>query len=332
MKKTALLMMMLMLGTGTAVPAADFNGDGIGDIAVFRATSGLWAVRGVTRLYFGSTGDNPVPGDYRGLGRDTAAIYRDSSGLWAVRGVTRVYFGNGSDDPRPGDYNGDGIYDIGVFRKSSGLWAVRDVTRLYFGSSADMAVPPGEIRSGLPRTGQTMIYRGGDDGWYQVGAPFLYQTFIYPLSDWVTVDRRTGLMWAKYGDGEGCNYGQQTDWISAIDWSNNLVFAGYNDWRVPNIKELQSIVDYGKHDPAIDTTYFASTKDWYWSSSTYDVDHLQAWRVNFYDGYVLTKLRPLIDMSGRSGEAECLTHDGPALSAFQQRLDRGRRGGPGRRR
>ena len=49
--------------------AADFNGDGRDDIAVFRPSIGLWAVRGVTRVYFGGSGDNPVPADYNHDGR-----------------------------------------------------------------------------------------------------------------------------------------------------------------------------------------------------------------------------------------------------------------------
>jgi hypothetical protein len=55
------------------------------------------------------------------------------------------------------------------------------------------------------------------------------------------------------------------------------------------VKELQSIVDYGRYDPAIDTTVFPGTNvdpDGYWSSSTYAGDTGSAWIVYFYDGYV----------------------------------------------
>jgi len=41
---------------------ADYDGDGIADIAIFRGTSGLWALRGVSRVYFGTSGDVPVSG------------------------------------------------------------------------------------------------------------------------------------------------------------------------------------------------------------------------------------------------------------------------------
>ncbi|MDP8214640.1 MAG: hypothetical protein RAO92_09160 [Candidatus Euphemobacter frigidus] len=69
------------------------------DIALFRGSSGLWAVRGVSRVYFGGSTDQPVPGDYGGDGTFYPGIYRPASGLWSVSGVTRVYFGGSSDTP-----------------------------------------------------------------------------------------------------------------------------------------------------------------------------------------------------------------------------------------
>ena len=115
----------------------DYNGDGTSDIAIFRSASGLWAVRGITRVYFGGSADDTVPGDYDGDGTTEISIFRETSGLWAVRGTTRSYFGSSIDLPEPGDYNGDGTADIGIFRDSSGLWAIRGITRVYFGSSVD---------------------------------------------------------------------------------------------------------------------------------------------------------------------------------------------------
>ena len=121
--------------------SGDYNGDGKTDLGIFRAYSGLWAVRGMTRVYFGSPSDTAVPGDYNGDGSCEAAIFRSVAGLWAVKGVTRVYFGSSSDAPAPGYYAGSTSKNIGIFRASSGLWAIRGVTRSYFGSSADTIVP-----------------------------------------------------------------------------------------------------------------------------------------------------------------------------------------------
>ncbi|MEA1928831.1 MAG: hypothetical protein U9N73_11555, partial [Candidatus Auribacterota bacterium] len=119
----------------------DYDGDGTSDIAVFRGDSGLWAVRGVTRVYFGGSTDETIPGDYDGDGTTDIGVFRPASGLWAIRGVTRAYFGSGSDLPEQGDYDGDGTADIGIFRAASGLWAIRGVTRAYFGGSTDEPVP-----------------------------------------------------------------------------------------------------------------------------------------------------------------------------------------------
>ena len=41
----------------------------------------------------------PVPGDYNGAAGDEVAIFRDGTGLWAIRGITRVYFGTEDDLP-----------------------------------------------------------------------------------------------------------------------------------------------------------------------------------------------------------------------------------------
>lgn len=110
--------------------SGDYDGDGRDDIAVFRGSSGLWAVRGVTRAYFGGFTDLPVPGDYNRDGKSDIGVFRSATGLWAVRGLTRLYFGSSSDTVVPGDYDGDSRCDIGIYRPASGLWAIRSVTRV----------------------------------------------------------------------------------------------------------------------------------------------------------------------------------------------------------
>jgi len=121
--------------------SGDYNGDGTSDIAIFRPTSGLWAIRGISRIYFGGSTDRAVPGDYNGDGTTDPGIFRPSNGVWAISGVTRIYYGSTSDQPVPSDYNGDGTCDIGIFRSTSGLWAIRDVLRIYFGAEGDTPVP-----------------------------------------------------------------------------------------------------------------------------------------------------------------------------------------------
>ena len=129
-------------GADGDLPASgDYNGDGITDIAIYRPTTGLWAVKDATRVYYGSGSDTSVPGDYDGDGICDIAVFDLDTGLWSLRGITTAYFGNIDDNPVPGDYDGDGIDDIGIFRPTSGLWAVRGITRAYFGGTDDNPVP-----------------------------------------------------------------------------------------------------------------------------------------------------------------------------------------------
>jgi|GEM_PF-1514646 len=151
--------------------SGDYDGDGRDDIAVFRGSTGLWAVRGVTRAYFGGFTDLPVPGDYDGDGKSDIGVFRSATGLWAVRGVTRLYFGSSSDTAVPGDYDGDSRCDIGIFRPASGLWAIRTVTRVYFGGSGDDPVPGSYGGGG---NSQVAIFRPGSGLWALRGISRIY--------------------------------------------------------------------------------------------------------------------------------------------------------------
>jgi len=79
-------------------------------------------------------------------------------------------------------------------------------------------------------------------------------------------DTSTGLMWLQQDSGNfsaGLDGDGKLDWSGALAWAENLEYAGYSDWRLPNAKELQSIVDYTRSpattsSPAIDPV-FSST-------------------------------------------------------------------------
>lgn len=136
--------------------SGDYDGDGTAEIAVFRSTTGLWAIRDLSRFYFGGSSDIPVPGDYDGDGTSEAGIFRPSGGLWAIRGITRLYFGGGNDIPIPRDYDGTGRERPAIFRHESGLWALRELSRFYFGGAADLPVPADYTGNGRTDPG---IYR-----------------------------------------------------------------------------------------------------------------------------------------------------------------------------
>ncbi len=90
-------------------------------------------------------------------------------------------------------------------------------------------------------------------------------------------DLATGLMWQLADDS------QTRNWEEALDYAEDLDLADYSDWRLPNIKELQSIVDYTKsvdstNSPAIDDLFSLSeitdpngktNYGFYWSSTTH---------------------------------------------------------------
>jgi lysophospholipase L1-like esterase len=153
------------------IDSGDYSGNGSADIAIFRPSSGLWAVRGLTRVYFGSLSDLPVSGDYDNDGTTDIAIFRASNGLWAVRGVTRVYFGKSEDIPVPGDHGGDGFCQPAIFRENSGLWAVRGGPRRYFGQAGDHPVP-GYYRGSAAK--DIAVFRPGNGLWAVHGLTRFY--------------------------------------------------------------------------------------------------------------------------------------------------------------
>jgi hypothetical protein len=147
----------------------------------------------------------------------------------------------------------------------------------------------------LPKTGQIISGRAGDDGDYQAGSK-ANPRFV-DNGDGTISDRVTRLMWVKDGNSAGCNNGSPLNWNNAIDFAVALNYAGHTDWRMPNIKELMSIVDYGLGGdgivPAINATFFPNTvMDAYWSSTLYAAvpDDL-AWGVSFGDGDVFVDYR-----------------------------------------
>jgi hypothetical protein len=99
--------------------------------------------------------------------------------------------------------------------------------------------------------------------------------------DETVTDITTGLMWQKEMDGNPMN------WEAAISYCKNLSLGGYNDWRLPTIQELHSIVDYSRYSPAIDIEVFPDTlSSDYWSSTTDADSSGYAWRVGFDGGFV----------------------------------------------
>ena len=138
---------------------------------------------------------------------------------------------------------------------------------------------------GLPKTGQTTSYADYDDGYYEKGIARSYTD----NGDGTITDNATGLMWAKDGNGAGCNNGATITWAAALTWAEGLTFATYSDWRLPNVYELYSIclLEPTHGAPFIDTNYFTNTvSSRYWSATTYPLNTDYALYVHFVSGYV----------------------------------------------
>jgi hypothetical protein len=122
----------------------------------------------------------------------------------------------------------------------------------------------------------------------------------FTLNNDATVsDTKTGLIWKKCSEGQSgvdCRTGaaKTYSWQGALQQAqsvnNNGGFAGYKNWRLPNIKELNSIVEEQCFGPSINLVVFpASQIGLYWSSSPYADSNTSAWsssawNVGFYDG------------------------------------------------
>jgi hypothetical protein len=95
-------------------------------------------------------------------------------------------------------------------------------------------------------------------------------------------DSRTGLTWQQGEPGS-------MTWGTALGYCEGLEFplGGATDWRLPNVKELESLTDDTRYHPAIDTTFFPDTiASGYWSSTTRKSIPYYAWLVSFTSGSV----------------------------------------------
>ena len=173
----------------------------------------------------------------------------------------------------------------------------------------------------VPKTGQSTSHGTGDDGDLEKGVAWPNPRFtvlyyynagteevpdytacnpptvdcedVYgepdPTNDMV-LDNLTGLYWARHANWFP---GAQT-WTNAlapagpIAWMNYWRFCDNNDWRLPNVKELQSLIDFGQHAPALPSGHpFVNVQsDSYWSSSTDANSLYYAWSVYMSNGIV----------------------------------------------
>lgn len=143
-------------------------------------------------------------------------------------------------------------------------------------------------RSRVAKTGQTTVYETGDDGDLQKGVLWATPRFTNNTgSEAGTVsDNLTGLMWDKDANAAGLK-----TWERALTYCNDLILGGHDDWRLPNVKELLSLIDFGKTDPALPggqpfENVQAHLLSYYWSSTTNHGNSDHAWHVSMRSGHV----------------------------------------------
>jgi len=139
----------------------------------------------------------------------------------------------------------------------------------------------------------------GEDGELQTGVT-VSPRFV-DNGDGTVTDRLTGLVWLREGncttffagDSTGVN---ERPWAAALTAAKQLAssFCGLTDgsvagdWRLPNLRELQSLVDYSQFNPCLppDHPFLNTASSYYWSSTTYAYSTSLAWLVYFNIGDV----------------------------------------------
>lgn len=121
-----------------------------------------------------------------------------------------------------------------------------------------------------------------------VGLTYGADRFSYSSDGSEVTDSATGLIWKRCAEGMTWSSGTCTGPATKYTHKAALQLR-LNGWRLPNIKELASIVDHSKSNPAItDPSSFPNTPfdTYFWSSSPYLGNSNYAWSVNFDAGYV----------------------------------------------
>ena len=148
--------------------------------------------------------------------------------------------------------------------------------RMFYGRKDQYCLvwPVAGTSHSLPRTGQDGCFGpdgeamdcsgSGQDGELRLGSPWPEPRF--ELQDGGSVlDRLTGLIWRRDASGTG----ELLTWAEALDWAASLPAEGGEGWRLPDINELESLVDCSRARPALPEGHpFTGVAEAYWSATT----------------------------------------------------------------
>jgi c(7)-type cytochrome triheme protein len=112
--------------------------------------------------------------------------------------------------------------------------------------------------------------------------------------DGTVVDNSTGLMWMRcvlgqHWDGKTClepkPWFTHRSWAGAMKDAGKSRYAGYDDWHLPSVDELMSIIERRCEDPAVNSEIFPNVPAApHWTRESYSTNHDYAWRINFKNG------------------------------------------------
>ncbi|MEI7796497.1 MAG: DUF1566 domain-containing protein, partial [Methylococcaceae bacterium] len=118
------------------------------------------------------------------------------------------------------------------------------------------------------------------------------------VQDGVATDTETGLMWLRFAHGQRWENGaiegiaEKVNWHDAMKIPTAFIYGHYNDWRVPNIDELKTLIDKvkGTSGNYIDADVFPKSDKFFWSSSSCDnmTKSNRVWFVYFNNGHSAT--------------------------------------------
>ena len=94
------------------------------------------------------------------------------------------------------------------------------------------------------------------------------------------LDTKSKLVWQDNSAIES----EEMLYSEAGNYCKELVLSGHKDWRLPNLRELQNIVDFTRYEPSIDRVFEYTGNGNHWSSTVYEDDADRAWAVNFKSG------------------------------------------------